>query len=217
MQEIISIHAPPRGATWRWRSKSSITDFNSRPSARGDQTKRKGKKSKHFNSRPSARGDALFPWLAFFSPISIHAPPRGATFGSWFCECSACNFNSRPSARGDYVSCGCFSGSVISIHAPPRGATTSWRGKNRSGRFQFTPLREGRRIGGVLGACSRPHFNSRPSARGDDALSAWLGDNNISIHAPPRGATFSGRKSRVVHASISIHAPPRGATRWARC
>ena len=57
------------------------------------------------------------------------------------------------------------------------------------GVFQFTPLREGRRAlrqnRYVL-----PHFNSRPSARGDGSLdcqAARLLD--ISIHAPPRGAT----------------------------
>ena len=78
------------------------------------------------------------------------------------------------------------------------------------------------------------NFNSRPSARGD-----WLdvGFNvtrpNISIHAPPRGATQrpprpalaipfqftplrEGRLEEPMNYKkqdiISIHAPPRGAT-----
>ena len=33
--------------------------------------------------------------------------------------------------------------------------------------FQFTPLREGRRDGDVERRGAVPHFNSRPSARGD--------------------------------------------------
>ena len=33
------------------------------------------------------------------------------------------------------------------------------------------------------------YFNSRPSARGDDATGKALGLPDISIHAPPRGAT----------------------------
>ena len=54
----------------------------------------------------------------------------------------------------------------ISIHAPPRGATKSPASTCTKGIFQFTPLREGRRLealenfGGI-------YFNSRPSARGD--------------------------------------------------
>ena len=76
--------------------------FNSRPSARGDCSRRLlGILESHFNSRPSARGDANVQPLLLgdkfqFTPlregrlqlqpvqgegwhISIHAPPRGAT------------------------------------------------------------------------------------------------------------------------------------------
>ena len=100
---------------------------------------------------------------------------------------------------------------TISIHAPPRGATLSgWIASLAQTRFQFTPLREGRR--------ERWHFSSCVT---------------ISIHAPPRGATHAqhcmeglflfqftplreGRRGAFRHddwfGSISIHAPPRGAT-----
>ena len=56
---IISIHAPPRGATEKLRRLMILTTY--------------------FNSRPSARGDALWQGGHAPSPISIHAPPRGAT------------------------------------------------------------------------------------------------------------------------------------------
>ena len=78
-------------------------------------------------------------------------------------------------------------------------------------RFQFTPLREGRRLIWNL-LCGFPHFNSRPSARGDAARCTQLYcEFFISIHAPPRGAT---REAALMLANsfISIHAPPRGAT-----
>ena len=55
----ISIHAPPRGATTK-HSKIRLqrTHFNSRPSARGDQRVNSSIKFfDYFNSRPSARGD----------------------------------------------------------------------------------------------------------------------------------------------------------------
>ena len=77
----------------------------------------------------------------------------------------------------------------ISIHAPPRGATQR-----------------------KLAARRNPYFNSRPSARGDDAAdSVRKTSQGISIHAPPRGATVD-EQPPPDHGTISIHAPPRGAT-----
>ena len=77
--------------------------------------------------------------------------------------------------------------------------------------FQFTPLREGRplRDGTVSGG--RDYFNSRPSARGDNEVIRQRKKRNISIHAPPRGATMLMRQ-HIADYEISIHAPPRGAT-----
>ena len=76
--------------------------------------------------------------------------------------------------------------------------------------FQFTPLREGRRAGKSQTACGL-HFNSRPSARGDQVHAGTKHEKTISIHAPPRGATRVFAVRAMVDA-ISIHAPPRGAT-----
>ena len=145
LRRCISIHAPPRGATSTRMPKSSASrNFNSRPSARGDQQlngggnmavfqftplregRPSGQQSRQrpadFNSRPSARGDELVKQLIRDDSISIHAPPRGATqlFPLW---CTHPDFNSRPSARGD---------------DPYAGI------KFRFNLFQFTPLREGR-------------------------------------------------------------------------
>ena len=99
----ISIHAPPRGATvtsivsasasrfqftplregrrlMNGRPIARPSNFNSRPSARGDSAASSSPiTSFYFNSRPSARGDSA----ASSSPIT-----------SFY-------FNSRPSARGD--------------------------------------------------------------------------------------------------------------------
>ena len=104
---------------------------------------------------------------------------------------------------------------LISIHAPPRGATTLQPATPPRCVFQFTPLREGRHVPDQP-AEPVPHFNSRPSARGDPILSALFIPETISIHAPPRGATLAGgrEKRRFI---ISIHAPPRGATAKANC
>ena len=146
----------------------------------------------HFNSRPSARGDAR--WLYTQPSFSRH-------------------FNSRPSARGDIKASIKRFGMDISIHAPPRGATEATRGRTSRRRFQFTPLREGRRARRKARKSSRTfqftplregrrwlytqpsfsrHFNSRPSARGDLSAAAFSDSRKqISIHAPPRGATLT--------------------------
>ena len=58
----------------------------------------------------------------------------------------------------------------------------------RTLQFQFTPLREGR-LDFQLTGLDIFNFNSRPSARGDDGTSVTPDVANISIHAPPRGAT----------------------------
>ena len=98
----------------------------------------------------------------------------------------------------------------ISIHAPPRGATVRPCANGNVLGFQFTPLREGRRTWSTM-CCFAMHFNSRPSARGDAAMADISAIGKISIHAPPRGATFR-RTADLSDADISIHAPPRGAT-----
>ena len=79
---VISIHAPPRGAT-------RLLVHHVQPP--------------HFNSRPSARGDQRLAKVAFGAVISIHAPPRGATPLCLSENTTMDNFNSRPSARGDVM------------------------------------------------------------------------------------------------------------------
>ena len=147
--------------------------------------------------------------------ISIHAPPRGAT--RWQ-EPNRVRtpFQFTPLREGRPM-CGIRVRwrRRISIHAPPRGATKSMPGQSTRRRFQFTPLREGRRWRLWLAAGWLCYFNSRPSARGDrscrrrhagqapfqftplregrpSTAGAVGSPPAISIHAPPRGATFSG-------------------------
>ena len=156
-----------RGDSPRKAGETFRLDFNSRPSARGDIHSSNPKADTgNFNSRPSARGDGRDE-NAFSPPdfISIHAPPRGATFprsSRWW---TLRHFNSRPSARGDYKALTTYSPTTfqftplregrlegaelsavisISIHAPPRGATPRFRCSTTCCLFQFTPLREGR-------------------------------------------------------------------------
>ena len=188
----------------------------------------------NFNSRPSARGDVYgYNNLTTPADISIHAPPRGATWLS------------------------CKNQINIRFQFTPlrEGRLANWlSGSTKDFLFQFTPLREGRPFR-MQSAKNESYFNSRPSARGDYFCTALLtlllyfnsrpsarGDARvrkhrdgyaISIHAPPRGATCTSistpavflfqftplREGRPVLSMgftksmiISIHAPPRGAT-----
>ena len=186
----ISIHAPPRGATPPDRkAPSTSTNFNSRPSARGD--KRGGASTilaYYFNSRPSARGDWAVRRIAELEAISIHAPPRGAT------ESELAELNKL----------------IISIHAPPRGATWLERNSNYPIYFNSRPSARGD-TPRHRKQQTKAYFNSRPSARGDGNMRNVLDIYTISIHAPPRGATDVDMTTARLYI-ISIHAPPRGAT-----
>ena len=200
------------GRRRRSSRKSTGRQFQFTPLREGrPQTQENQRFTDNFNSRPSARGDVV----GTVGAVCIYY------------------FNSRPSARGDEPLEAAFPARCISIHAPPRGATLARRSWHRAGKFQFTPLREGRPPLD-LETYRLPHFNSRPSARGDGTTQATgRATHGISIHAPPRGATSVTAPSRTSaqfqftplregrHLSatewadftnISIHAPPRGAT-----
>ena len=188
---FISIHAPPRGATATAAStetpsrfqftplregrrasgetSNGAENFNSRPSARGDgQQGYLGLHQGYFNSRPSARGDKSCPNRTATSSLFQFTPLREGRHPLHECNTE---------------------GIFISIHAPPRGATCEAAPQHRYlFLFQFTPLREGRRHEGIHER-EPSHFNSRPSARGDNMDSGWDFTALISIHAPPRGAT----------------------------
>ena len=211
----ISIHAPPRGATFYRKLNGSSELFQFTPLREGRRCPRRrayrrrllfqftplreGRlhqqrpfaASSDFNSRPSARGDSMaggfggfnFPFQ--FTPLREGRRPRYSTnFHQQY-------FNSRPSARGDAVAGLC----VAAL----------------AGVFQFTPLREGRRYRALLESPGNK-FQFTPLREGRRCRrGGWRVRQHISIHAPPRGATryraasYSARK-------ISIHAPPRGAT-----
>ena len=188
--QAISIHAPPRGATCSRRSFGLMGYFNSRPSARGDHcvspflTRRA-----YFNSRPSARGDCRGLYFLYRPPISIHAPPRGATQSYFSLQSRIFYFNSRPSARGDQPLTPEKMMLYLFQFTPLReGRQNEGDAFFNAYEFQFTPLREGRPAA-VRTANPRCNFNSRPSARGDARQSPPGSSPSISIHAPPRGAT----------------------------
>ena len=85
----------------------------------------------NFNSRPCARGDWI-PVSVFAGAFLFQFPPlrEGRLCSSQIDKFCPGYFNSRPCARGDQVDGGYHTVFVISIPAPARGAT--WRGWRRS-------------------------------------------------------------------------------------
>ena len=84
--------------------------------------------------------------------------------------------------------------STISILAPPRGATIRiLHACYILAKFQFSPLREGRRYIQVKIVTPDNYFNSRPSARGDM--------ESVSFYSFPRSFQFSPlREGRQAYA-----------------
>ena len=173
----ISIHAPPRGATLR------RTRF--------------WQPARYFNSRPSARGDTSRKVRNQMRAISIHAPPRGATERVGY-RIRRNRFQFTPLREGRQMVAVCErANDLISIHAPPRGATQAYSLIETGKRISIHAPPRGATVmllahldklvpisihapprGATRGALRlRAHpadFNSRPSARGDICTSGRL-------------------------------------------
>ena len=166
----ISIHAPPRGATsLNMRRNNTDGYFNSRPSARGDVGKVLSGVQSIISIHAPPRGATVSCCpIHIRANISIHAPPRGATLRANRHVVRLDDFNSRPSARGDtfFISRPCFIG-LFQFTPLREGRQTPQKFFLRIILFQFTPLREGRHV----------------------SCGCFNGTIDISIHAPPRGAT----------------------------
>ena len=166
----ISIHAPPRGAT-----VSSVphyffpVDFNSRPSARGDHRRHKYMQgAQKFQFTPLREGRLEEKSKGdVVGRISIHAPPRGAT-DSIALPTRLKIFQFTPLREGRHSTL-----SRLRLLFSRFQFTPLREGRQRCpaqtrirNGFQFTPLREGRRYTDVEVGLHL-NFNSRPSARGD--------------------------------------------------
>ena len=167
----ISIHAPPRGATRVLDVPRCAYEISIHAPPRGATPLCDGVAvgGKYFNSRPSARGDAGCVGADGRQPDDFNSRPsaRGDHAAGSPSACSG-HFNSRPSARGD----ACQSAKIAKHE------------------FQFTPLREGRPHPHQL-QYSALAFQFTPLREGRRVLAREIiCAEDISIHAPPRGATF---------------------------
>ena len=211
----VSIHAPVKGATFRWwwcwttwrcfnpRAREGRdrawhlqaacrTGFNPRAREGRDGRNRLPARCRaRFNPRAREGRDALLARISTTARVSIHAPVKGATS----------------------VAVGAQRHAGVSIHAPVKGATR----RQRSCRPHHAVS-----IHAPVKGATPPFPLSGP-------MSA------VSIHAPVKGATRGpapagtpcwrfnprareGRDLRAepaaVRADVSIHAPVKGATSW---
>ena len=172
----VSIHAPARGATEPMRPSAEPLRFRSTPPRGGRRLCRA--------ARPAGGG------------VSIHAPARGAT-GRPLVLYSRQTVSIHAPARGATVDGAFYRGVVVvvSIHAPARGATMLLtRCEPLPSRFRSTPPRGGRRPPKPV-RCTLSPFRS----------------------TPPRGGRRPTRRQARRSPDVSIHAPARGATNRAWC
>ncbi len=215
----VSIHAPARGATTYWAAASADALFQSTrphgarriplgclphlPKSLFQSTRPHGARPLALHqparcavfqsTRPhGARLHARSPHR-HARRVSIHAPARGATTPAAVLCKSGSGFNPRARTGRD-VNGQMFSAETwhVSIHAPARGAThplgsatpdcTSFNPRARTGRDM--PWR-----------CTSQHgvpcFNPRARTGRDPVSSPSKPQENVSIHAPARGATAS--------------------------
>ena len=166
-----------------------------------------------FQSTPPRRGRPPL-WYITFAPQHFNPRPRaGGDTSVQHQHSSHADFNPRPRAGGDPRRSGARRCQNISIHAPAQGATKAGGDEDWSAIFQSTPPRRGRlqtaercvsrptdfnprpRAGGDgrfrIRRCGDRYFNPRPRAGGDTNEVFAHSVDEISIHAPAQGATFS--------------------------
>ena len=118
-----------------------------------------------FNSRTREGCDLYVHGLTIIWTVSIHAPARGAIL-------------TRRTSRSQFS---------VSIHAPARGAIQTNTKKGRYIMFQFTHPR-GVRLPQQKQRLAGYSFNSRTREGCDKKQGPTILYNDVSIHAPARGA-----------------------------
>ena len=230
--DLVSIHAPTRGATFFSTSYIKRRMFQSTPPREGRPSStlaasrqhcfnpRPHREGRHFsrprissvgcfNPRPHARGDQARRWRHHGSTVSIHAPTARGDVGHEPLHTAVQMVSIHAPTRGaTKIRLRAALRLVVSIHAPARGATEREVLFLTSGKFQSTPPRGGR-PNSLQRVCALTWcFNPRPHAGGDYSALGSMSDNGVSIHAPTRGATprlFLGTSFDVFQST-----PPRG-------
>ena len=190
--QVVSIHAPARGATWIRHWVFAQTSVSIHAPARG-----------------ATRAAGIPQGENWFQSTL----PRGERPDNSGYVAAYRGFNPRSRAGSDRLPKNLYLCTNVSIHAPARGATWVAASQSSAGRFQSTLPRGERHAVQRVRGCSSPVSIQAP-ARGATSVDTVLcrPHGQVSIHAPARGATLETiLKQRKT--LVSIHAPARGATR----
>ncbi len=232
---VISIHAPTRGATcFPLISLSSLSISIHAPTRGATTAALFGfPQSRHFNPRSHKGSDRCLDPGRFVEYISIHAPTRGATFTRK--SFSACFLFQSTLPQGERLPGSVFIFSIRRFQSTlPQGERHEERAQRMNTKkfqstlpqgerhfmlffnhlkFDFNPRsHKGSDASTSVSKSALRYFNPRSHKGSDDENIDYDGiKNNISIHAPTRGATTSDVCKRFIQL-ISIHAPTRGAT-----
>ena len=188
---VISIHAPARGASVRSVQSGNGAEFQFTPLREGLPAVNKCIGS---------------------IPISIHAPARGASFLQSSTRLPRL-FQFTPLREGlqrDFK---------LSVHlgafqfTPLREGLHFGDGKHQqTGEFQFTPLREGLR-GSACHLFDTMQFQFTPLREGLQKWRLWRKRRNIYFNSRPCERGFVSKGYYYLRYTISIHAPARGASK----
>ena len=165
---LVSIHAPVKGATRPWRQKASFwLRFNSRTRKGCDETiSNIADSAKGFNSRTRKGCDAVSKMWRGNVDVSIHAPVKGAT-SAIFRHNRHRGFNSR-TRKGCDAFAWIYPSTLLGFNSRTRkGCDVA------SGRGERVTL----------------SFNSRTRKGCDISSCTELKYQRVSIHAPVKGAT----------------------------
>ena len=158
------------GRLWDCATGAVDLEFQSTPLREGRRNRASNLRQSvtSFNPRPCARGDRGRPADLAASPVSIHAPARGATHERRIVFCRTILFQSTPLREGRRRERErAPSPQLVSIHAPARGATSPEREVGLDAHVSIHAPAATRRTPAGSGWCGS--FNPRPCARGDPA------------------------------------------------
>ena len=188
--QLVSIHAPARGATTLADQSDGLVFVSIHAPARGA--------TRRYLSKRRSRS------------VSIHAPARGATC---ICFCSRLKHDvsiHAPARGATRRECRPFVREYVSIHAPARGATQPRFTLHGTTKFQSTHP-QGVRLSSVIDPTLIDCFNPRTRKGCDLDIINTLCDFHVSIHAPARGATQKDHATVIYYLFQSTH--PQGVRR----
>ena len=211
---VVSIHAPTRGATPQpaasWRQWLVSIHAPTRGATRKQQDEMRVEQFQ--STRPRGARLACQPECRRRSSVSIHAPTRGATRRSRLTGGAGAVSIHAPTRGATWRMKRTLYIRPVSIHAPTRGATSAGLAPGGQATVSIhAPTRGATGEESVPASCVFQSTRPRGARHPMHSMSAFL---ILFQSTRPRGARRGGAGGGAASRAVSIHAPTRGATRW---